>query len=111
MSKKSKQFIAALLVPCLLTSATAAERSTAGLQVLYDFAGNSGDVVVDRAGVGRPINLAITNPKAVERVAGSIKVFGETQFKSDKPSARLVESIRRSGEVSIEAMDGLVQGA
>jgi len=78
-------------------------RSQTGLQVLYDFSSTGGDIVKDRAGVGKPVDLKISNVNGVERSAGSLKITGKAQIMADKPSARLVESIRRSGEVSIEA--------
>ncbi len=42
-------------------------RIAAGLQVLYDFAETDGNLIRDRAGVGKPINLKIADPKSVRR--------------------------------------------
>lgn len=95
--------LALVALGCSSSAVHGAERAQAGLQVIYDFASDSGDVVQDRSGVGKPINLKITNPQSVERSVGALKVFGQTQIRSEQPPARLVESIRRSGEVSIEA--------
>jgi len=73
-----------------------------GLQVLYDFQSSRGAVVKDRSGVGR-IDLRITNPKAVKRSAGSLEIRGTTLIRSDKAATRLIDAVRRSGELTVEA--------
>ena len=78
-------------------------RTRRGLQALYDFRSPSGVIVKDRSGVGKPINLRITNLKAVHRSKGSLEVRGKTLIQSDKPASRITEAIRRSGEITIEA--------
>lgn len=84
-------------------TADAAERSRAGLQALYDFRSQEGDVVEDRAMAGEPINLKIENPEAVRRAQGSLEVVGDTVIRSDESSGRLIEAIRQSGEMTVEA--------
>ncbi|MCH7989601.1 MAG: DUF1587 domain-containing protein, partial [Planctomycetes bacterium] len=78
-------------------------RTRSGLLALYDFSSPSGLIVKDRSGVGKPVDLRITNPKAVHRSKGSLEVRGKTLIRSDKPATRITEAIRRSGEITIEA--------
>ena len=103
MLRFSRVAVLNLLVVLSCSSAGAVERARGGLQTLYDFASETGDVVSDRAGVGKAADLRITNLDGVARVRGSVRVFGEAQIKSDRPPARLVESIRRGGELTLEA--------
>jgi hypothetical protein len=85
------------------TSPESLPRVTSGLVVLYDFASPSGDVVKDRSRAGGPIDLRIADLKAVRRTAGAIEVRGKTIIRSDKPASRLIDAVRRSGEITIEA--------
>jgi hypothetical protein len=78
-------------------------RTRSGLQALYDFRSSGGSIVKDRSGVGKPVDLRITNPRAVHRTNGSLEVRGKTLIQSDKPASRITEAIRRSGEITIEA--------
>ncbi len=85
------------------SATTARGRVRSGLQALYDFRGTSGPVVKDRSGAGAPVDLKIADPKAVRRTAGSLEVRGKTLIRSDKRVARIVNAVRRSGEITIEA--------
>ncbi len=78
------------------------ERANRGLQVLFDFSG-SGDTVRDHSGVGDPLNLRIENADAVRRTGDSLEVRGKTLIRSDQPPKRLMEAIKRTGEITIEA--------
>lgn len=74
-----------------------------GLQALYDFKSSSGAIVKDRSGAGEPVDLEISNPKAVRRAEGLLEVRGETLIQSAKPASRIVDAVRRTGEITIEA--------
>ena len=74
-----------------------------GLQVLYDFASSSGPLVQDRSGVGQPINLRISDPTSVRRSEGALEVRGKTAIRSDKPAKKLIDAVRHSGSLTIEA--------
>ena len=78
-------------------------RVRSGLQVLYNFDSSSGPVIEDQSGVGKPINLRIADPKAVNRAEGTLRIRGNTKIQSDKPAKKLIDSVRRSGAISIEA--------
>ena len=84
-------------------SSTNPPRVTSGLVVLYDFASPSGDIVKDRSRAGVPIDLRIADLKSVRRTAGAIEVRGKTVIRSGKPASRLINAVRRSGEITIEA--------
>ena len=99
-----RRFVAVSLFFALsLCGAHAATRATRGLQALYDFSSVKGAVVKDRSGVGEPADLRIGNPDAVVRSKGSLVVRGKTIIKSQKPPGRIIEAIRRSNEITIEA--------
>ncbi len=85
------------------TSASGTVRVRSGLQALYDFSSTSGPIVKDRSGAEQPVNLRISNLKSVRRSAGSLEVRGKTLIRSQKPASRMIEAIRRSGEITIEA--------
>lgn len=85
------------------TTAAQNTRAQSGLQVLYDFASSSGTVIYDRSGVGEPINLNIADPKAVKRSEGKLAVTGKTTIRSTRPAKKLIDTVRRSGALTIEA--------
>ena len=101
------QLPATLLMLTMLAAAPQPEqdsgRARNGLQVLYDFGLSAGPVVKDRSGAGKPINLTIAGANSVRRADGSLEIRSKTLVQSGKEASRLVESIRRSGAVSIEA--------
>ena len=73
------------------------------LQVLYDFQSDTGDIVKDRSGAGTPIDLRIADPKAVVRTKGALEVRGKTSIGSEKPPPRLIDAIKKSGVLTVEA--------
>lgn len=78
-------------------------RVASGLQAYYDFSDDDGPVVKDRSGVGEPLDLRITNMKAVRRSKGALDVRGKTEIRTEKPAARLINAVRATGELTIEA--------
>ena len=101
------QLPASLLMVTILAAGPQSEqdsgRARHGLQVLYDFALSAGPVVKDRSGAGKPVNLTIAGNNSVRRASGSLEIRKKTLVQSGKEASRLVESIRRSGALSIEA--------
>ncbi len=79
------------------------QRVGTGLQVLYDFREAGGNVVKDRAGIGKPIDLQIDNMKQIRRKDDALQVTGNTVIHSVNPAKRLVDAVRRSGSITIEA--------
>lgn len=84
-------------------AASRVARTRSGLQVLYDFSSTKGSTVKDRSGVGSPLDLRITDSKAVRRRAGALEVRGKTLIRSDNPASKVYNAVRRSGEMTLEA--------
>ena len=80
-----------------------AQRAGGGLQVFYEFQSAAGLVVKDTSGAGEPINLRITKPGGVRRSKGALEIRGAAMARSTKPPTRLIEAVRRSGELTVEA--------
>lgn len=78
-------------------------RVSTGLQVLYDFASSSGAVVHDRSGIGEPVNLRISDVNAVKRSDDKLQVSDKTTIRSNKPAKKLIDAVRRSGAITVEA--------
>ena len=78
-------------------------RSGEGLLALYDFRETDGPLVKDRSGVGEPLDLRIADLKAVQRKNGTLVVQRETVIRSDKPAAKIIDAVRRSQAITIEA--------
>ncbi len=83
-------------------SPLAAQRVTSGLQVLYDFESPGGTLVKDRSGAGQPVDLRIPDPKAVRRTKGALEIRGKTLLRSGQAPHRLIEAVKRSGELTVE---------
>ena len=78
------------------------ERVTQGLQVLYAFHERSGDTVRDISGAGDPISLKIQDTSAVRWSDEGLTVRSPTLIASQSPASRVTESIRSSGELTLE---------
>lgn len=104
-------FVATILAVCLAAATTSPAQYEPGytgrvptdLQVLYDFRSDNGDLVEDRSRAGTPINLRISDPKAVVRTKGALEVRGKTSIGTEKPPTRLLNAIRKSGVITVEA--------
>ena len=71
--------------------------------IVYEFADSQGALIRDRSGVGEPVDLKIENPKAVSRRPGSIEIKGKPSIRSDRPPKKLIEAVKQSGAITIEA--------
>lgn len=80
-----------------------AERSNTGLKAFYDFQETEGNIVRDRMGGSKPVDLVIENPDAVVRGGGTLTITGNTIIRSKSGANRLNSAIKRSGELTIEA--------
>lgn len=102
---------AATLIACLTIAAPSSAqyepgytgRVPTGLQVLYDFQSDSGDIIRDRSRTGTPIDLRIGNPNTVVRTKGALEVRGTARIGTEKPPARLLNAVRKSGVITVEA--------
>ncbi|HEY2250285.1 MAG TPA: DUF1592 domain-containing protein, partial [Planctomycetaceae bacterium] len=79
------------------------ERVTGDLQVLYDFRSAEGPTIHDKSGRGEPLDLRIADQNAVRRSAQGLEVIGNSSIASEKPASRLIESLKQSGAITIEA--------
>jgi hypothetical protein len=99
--------IKALLSVLFLVLSTAAlwsaGRTTEGLLALYDFTGTDGMTIQDRSGLDPALDLKIEDSKAVSRTRGVLKVHGETQIRSLKTATKILNAVRQSGEITVEA--------
>ena len=96
--------VPSLEVPSLAAeSAVETSRVSRGRGVLYDFGDSSGTIVRDRAGVSDPIDLTIEDPGKVRRSSGALEVRGSTLISSLHPPRRLIQTIKRSGALTVEA--------
>ncbi|MCG3119888.1 MAG: hypothetical protein ALAOOOJD_02441 [bacterium] len=80
-----------------------AARSTERLQALYTFEENNGAIIHDVAGTGEPLDLVINDPAAVQWVTGGLAVNAPALLATNGPATRLVEAVKSSNEITIEA--------
>lgn len=80
-----------------------ASRLKDDLQVLYEFPAIEKGVVNELAGHKEPIDLKIADPAAVKPADDGLSITGKTLIRSEKPAARLTQSIKQSGGITIEA--------
>ena len=93
------------LLIALCTPLLAEERPTRvtdGVLALYPF-DELGDVIHDRSGVGRPLDLKVTRTPGITRRKGRLTVTGSARIASTEPAKKISEAIRRSGELTLEA--------
>lgn len=76
-------------------------RSGRGLVAFYDFSEVDGAAVKDRSGSG--LDLRIADADSVRRSPGSLEVIGKTLIATVKPPTKLIDVIKRSKEITIEA--------
>ena len=71
--------------------------------VLYQFDEKSGAKIVDQSGAKPAVNLVISDLKAVKREASGLRVIKSTMIKSERPPARLISAVKKSGEITLSA--------
>lgn len=81
----------------------AEERSSQGLEALFDFREQGGTEVVDHSGNGEPLRLAISPPDSVEWSDGSLVLKKKSEIRSVAPPTRMTQVIARTGEFTLEA--------
>jgi hypothetical protein len=73
------------------------------LQALYLFDEGKGETVHDTSNAGEPVNLKIENASSVEWEPGGLAVKEPTLITSGDPPKRLIEAIKKSKAVTLEA--------
>jgi len=81
----------------------ATRRVSDGLQALYRFDERSGDRIRDVSQAGEPLDLTIADPKGVVWQSGGLTIKSNTIIASEKPPARLVDALKKSKAITLEA--------
>ncbi|HVR76058.1 MAG TPA: LamG-like jellyroll fold domain-containing protein, partial [Planctomycetota bacterium] len=79
------------------------ERVAGGLEALYRFKEGRGGTVRDVCGAGEPMHLAIGDPAAVRWTEAGLVVRSSTLIAGERPPARLIDAVRASGAITLEA--------
>ncbi|MBN1673830.1 MAG: FecR domain-containing protein [Kiritimatiellae bacterium] len=78
-------------------------RVTQGLLALYTFRETGGSVVHDVAGVGRPLNLRVLDPRAVQWMpGGGLRVSEPARIVSEQPADKIVRACQTGNEITLE---------
>lgn len=80
-----------------------AQRVTSNLQAFYTFEEGRGDVVRDRSGTGKPLDLKIKGTNSFDWRDGGLGIGSSTSIISQEPAAKIIDAVKRSGEITIEA--------
>ncbi len=80
-----------------------AARVTGGLQALYTFEESGGATVNDVSGAGTPLNLALANAAAANRIAGGLVLQSPGILRTNSPATRLADAFKSSSEITVEA--------
>ncbi len=79
-------------------------RVTNGLQVLYTFAENGGNVIGDVSGVGSPLNLQIGSTGAVNWInGGGLAINASASITAQSEETKILSACKASNELSLEA--------
>ena len=71
---------------------------------LYEFADSAGATVADSSGVAPALDLTIANPSNATWLAGGgLSVDAETQIDSPGVASKIIDAVKLSGEVTVEA--------
>ncbi len=92
-----------LMTARLMQGDETSHRVTPGLQALYSFDQAENGLIPDKSGAGEPLNLRIDKPQNVQFRSGRMQITTPVTIASDGPATKLIDSIRETGELSIEA--------
>lgn len=102
MKHQSCLLVLVLAVP-LISLHAASPRVSRDLQVYYTFDAERGEIVWDRSRVGKPLDLKIEKSSAVQWKKGILVVRGKAKIASTAPATKIINAIKRSGSVTVEA--------
>lgn len=75
-----------------------------GLLALYDFSEAGSDVVRDRSGVGKALDLRIEDTSSTRWLAGGgLQLLSPTLIASPGAATKISEAVKASGEITVEA--------
>ncbi len=87
----------------ILARTLAPQRVTNGLQALYTFEEGNGDTIRDLSSAGEPIHLKIEDTSAIRWANDGLAVRSSTLIRSDKAPKRLIDAVKKSKAITIEA--------
>ncbi|WP_158261173.1 MULTISPECIES: DUF1592 domain-containing protein [Pirellulaceae] len=76
---------------------------SSGVIAFYDFREAGGDIVHDRTRNDSPLNLTIQSPESVRWTSDGLVVHKSARIVTTQPPHPLIESLRKTGEITIEA--------
>jgi hypothetical protein len=79
------------------------QRVAAGLLAHFTFQEGSGNTVRDVSGAGEPLVLKIADPAAVRWSGEGLVIESSTLIASEQPPRRLIDAVRKSKAVTLEA--------
>lgn len=77
-------------------------RVTDGLAVLYRFDEGRGENIYDVSGVGKPLDLRITEPTKTSWLKPGLKISSSTAVVSNGPAEKINEACRKTNQISLE---------
>jgi hypothetical protein len=79
-------------------------KPTAPPVVLYEFREGTGAIVKDTSGVGAPLDLVVKDSANIRWLdGGGLQITGPTVIASEKPATKLIEAVKKSNTITIEA--------
>ncbi|WP_372726046.1 DUF1592 domain-containing protein, partial [Novipirellula sp.] len=102
-TRKAIVYLLVATMSIILVETANAQRVSNHLQTLYTFDEDQGDTVRDRSGTGKPLDLKIQAAKGVEWKDGALVIRSSTSIISATPATKIIDSVKRSGEITIEA--------
>src|SRR5580765_7110424 len=93
----------ALFVPRNAWAEERTSRVAPGLLVLYTFERSATGQIPDRSGDASPLNLKFEKSRGVSLRNGALVVTGSTKIVSEAPAKKIVDAVKQSGELTIEA--------
>ncbi|WP_298869393.1 DUF1592 domain-containing protein [uncultured Gimesia sp.] len=100
---KCHSWVLLILVFSIVPLHAATPRVARDLQVWYIFDAEKGDTIQDRSGVGKPLDLKIEKPSAVQWKKDLLVVRSSTKIRSSTPATKLINAVKRSGSITVEA--------
>ena len=104
--RRHDRFVFAMALLCAVCPPATGDETASfdsGLEVLYDFRDDRGQLVRDQSGASNPIHLQLAELEGVTRQAGALTLTEGGRLQTLEPPRRLVEAIRRTGECTVEA--------
>jgi len=87
------------------------QRVTRNLLVLYTFLEGGGSTVLDVSGNGSPLDLDITDLSAIRWSENGLSIQSPAFIVSQGPAAKIIDAVRKTNELSVEAWITPVKGA